>query len=50
MRRISKYLETASTYVDLSDGNRHLSTCRVVYKSDKDIDIDNYVNANSSHG
>ena len=30
VKRISKYLEVTSTYVDLPDGNPQLSTCDVV--------------------
>ena len=50
VRRITKYLTCTSTYTNLPDGNRWLSTHGVVYRPDKEKGIDSYVDANFAGG
>ena len=45
IRHVAKYLVIMSTYVDLSDRNRQLSTCGVVYKPGIEKGIECYVDA-----
>ena len=48
--RIAKYLARIWTYLDLLDGNRQLSTRRVVHKLDKLKFVECYVDASFSGG
>ena len=50
IRCMAKYLASTSTYVDLPDGNRRLSTRGVVYHPDKEKFIQCYVDTNFSGG
>ena len=50
VRRIAKYLVSTSTYVDLPDGYSRLSTCSVVYNTDKEKVIKLYLDADFAGG
>ena len=50
IRKISKYLASTSTYVDLPDGNFWLSAWGVVYKPYIERGIECYVDAKFSDG
>ena len=50
IRRIEKYLMSMSTYVDLLYINIQLTTCGVVYRTDKEKVIECYVYADFSSG
>ena len=50
VRSIEMYLVSKSTYVYLPDGHRWLSTCRVVYKPDKEKCIECHVDADFTSG
>ena len=50
VRRISKYLSSTYTYVDLPDGNRRLNTHGIVYSPDILKFIDCYVDSEFSSG
>ena len=50
IRRIAEYLMSTSTHVDVPYGNRRLSTCGVVYNTDKEKGITCYVNVDFAGG
>ena len=50
VRKIAKYLASTSTYVDLLDGNRRLTTCGVVYKPDIEKVVKCYIDDEFSGG
>ena len=50
VRRITKYLTITSTYVDLPDRNRRLTTRGVSYRPDKEKFIECYIDAGFSDG
>ena len=50
VRRIKKYLTSTSTYMDLPDGNRRLSTRGVFYSTNKEKGIGCYIYAKFPSG
>ena len=50
VRHVVKYLASTSTYVDLTDGNRQLNTCGVVYRTDVEKGTECYVDSDFAGG